>query len=551
MGTGATLGFSIDGMVRVKKVANLPSAVPMESNANPAPSAREAALDTRRARHGFLTNVGSNAVLVGAQMLGNLWMTPFLIGHLGIAAFGMIPLVTTIASYLSVLTQAIHTALSRFLVVDLEHQDLRAANSTFNTALFGLIGVVVALSPIALGVSLAFPTLFKVPAGWETDATWLFVLVVFASFVTVIAGIFAVSPFIHSQFAMSNAVNLAGLLARVALIAFLFCLLPARLWYASSGMVLGAVVSLIGSVVLWRRLTPGLRIRVNAVDSSRLRALAGMGGWITVSTFGAMLLARTDLLVVNTFFGAALTGGYGSVAQFPMLIDQMATAVATVLRPIILIKYAQQDLIGLQNIASQSVKLLGLALALPVGLLCGFSRPLLSVWLGSDYQYLSILLVIIVGHLSVNLSVRPLVHVQVAYNKVRWPGIATLVSGGLSLGLAVLAGMWGRWGAAGVALAVAVAWTAKSALYMPIYTARIMNLAWWSLLPPLLPIVIVTLCVGVGAHGLTLIRMPNGWLELAGLSTIVSLLYAAGVWGLGLSRADRRLLTGLLPRMMS
>jgi membrane protein EpsK len=484
---------------------------------------------------------------IASSTAANLWLTPFLIGHLGIAAFGMIPLVTSVTAYMSVLTTALNTALSRFLVIDLERGDVRAANSTFNTTLFGLITIILALSPIVLGVSLAFPTLFNVPPGWEADASCLFVLVALTSFVTVVGSSFAVSPFIYSRFLESNVVSFVGLLTRVGPIALLFSLLPARLWYAGSGALMAALVSLLGFVLLWRKWTPGLHVQITAFDRSRLRALTGMGGWVTVNTLGGMLLARTDLLVVNAFFGAALTGGYGSVAQFSIFINYMASAAATVLRPIILIKYAQQDLIGLQRLASQSVKLLGLSLALPVGLLCGFARPLLAVWLGPDYQFLSVLLVILVGPLSLNLSVRPLLYVQSAYNKVRWPGIATLVSGVVSLVLAVVAGMWGGWGASGVALAVAVAWTAKQGLYVPIYTARIMKLAWWSFLPTPIPVVTVTLLVGIAAYALTLVRMPTNWLELAGSAAILSLLYAAGVWGIGLSRADRQLLRELLP----
>jgi O-antigen/teichoic acid export membrane protein len=493
-----------------------------------------------------LLNIASNATYIASSALANLWLTPFLIGHLGIAAFGMIPLVTSITSYMSVLTTALDSALSRFLVIDLERGDARAANRTFNTTLFGLIGIILALSPIVLGVSLAFPTLFNVPAGWEVDASWLFVVVALTSFVTVIGSSFAVSPFIHSHFLLSNMVSFVGLLARIGLIVILFSLLPARLWYAGSGGLIAALVSLLGFVFLWRKLTPELHVQITKFDRSRLKSLTGMGGWVIVNTVGGMLLNRVDLVVVNAFFGAAVTGGYGSVVQFSMLMDYLATAVATVLRPIILIKYAQQDLMGLQRIASQSVKLLGLALALPVGLLCGFSRPLLSVWLGPEYQFLSVLLVIIVCHLSLNLSMRPLLYVQTAYNRIRWPGIVTLLCGGVSLGLAVLLGMWGKWEAAGVALAVAVAWTAKNALYVPIYTAHIMGLGWWSFLPTSIPIVTVTLLVGAAAYGLTQMRMPATWLELAGSATIISLLYVAGVWGIGLSPADRQLLGELL-----
>ena len=508
-------------------------------------------LEVARAHKSFLANALSNAAFVGVQAAATLWLTRFLINSLGIAAFGMIPLVSSLTAYMAILTTALDTALSRFLVLDLELGDSRDANKTFNTALFGLVGIILALSPLVLALSLAFPTLFKVPPGWERDARWLLALVATSSFITVIASCFQVSPFIYSRFVLINLVNFVGLIARLGTIIILFALLPARLWFVGGGTAIAALVSILGFVILWRRLTPDLHVRIAVFDLSRLRSLMSMGGWTIVNTLGAMLLSRVDLIVVNAFFGAAITGGYGSLVQFSLLMDYLATAAASAIRPVILIKYAQQDFAGLQRLASQAVKLLGLLLALPAGLLCGFSRPFLAVWLGEPYQYLSILLILLTCHLGINLSVRPLLWVQTAYNKIRWPGIATLVSGVASLGLAVLFAWWGKWGVAGVPLGVALAWTAKNVLYMPIYTAHIMKLRWWTFLPSLVPAAVGTLAAGLAAYRLTLVRAPDTWLELAVSVVIVSSLYAAVVWGVGLNRADRQLLRDLLTRRAS
>jgi len=512
---------------------------------------RDSALDTRRAREGFLANVGSNVVLVGAQVLANLWMTPFLIGHLGIAAFGMIQLVTTVVSYISILTSALDSALSRFLAIDLGRGDAPAANRTFNSALFGLLGIVAALSPLVVILSLYFPAIFDMPPTWERDSSLLFLLVASSFFVTVLGGCFSVSCFVHSRFVYTNAVNLAGLLVRVGLTLTLYSLSASRLWYAGGASLCAALVALTGFVALWRRLTPELNVSVSALDPARLRAMAAMGGWVLVNMAGATLLSRVDLIVVNTFFGPAMTGGYASAAQFSVLMEQLVGAASGVLRPVILIKYAQNDLAGLQRLAGQSVKLLGLALGLPVGLLCGFARPLLTVWLGPSYEYLAVLLVVIIVHQSLNLSVRPLLHVQNAYNKVRWPGIATLLGGAANLSLAILLARWGKWGAVGVALATAIAWTAKNGVYMPVYTARIMGLPWWALLPNLLASVMGTALVWGLAHAASLVRRPDSWLTLGASMVAVSLAYGLIIWAVGLNGYDRRLIKALLLRRLS
>jgi membrane protein EpsK len=274
----------------------------------------------------------------------------------------------------------------------------------------------------------------------------------------------------------------------------------------------------------------------------------GMGGWVVVNRVGGLLLQRVDLLVVNAVFGAAMTGSYGAILQFSILTQTLGDTATSVLKPIIFRKYGQGDSVGLKPLTSQAVKLLGLALALPVGLLCGFSQPLLSIWLGPSFEDLNILLILTVVHLSLSTSVLPLNYVQTAYNKVRWPSIITLLSGGANLGLAILLAKWGGWGVLGVAVAGAIVWTARSALYTPLYVAHIMKLPWWTFLPSLSASIIGTSLVGIIAYGLTLVRMPGSWLTLAGSAAVVSLLYIIGVGVIGLNRTDWQLLQDLFPR---
>jgi membrane protein EpsK len=504
-------------------------------------------VETGTARQGFLVNVSSNLAFTAVQAVAYLWFTPFLIGYLGIAAYGMVPLVNSLVISMAILATAQYSTVSRFLAIELEQGDRLGANKTFNTALCAIVAACLALSPLILLISLNFPMIFDVPPGWEKDASWLFAIVAVGFFVTVIGNNFGVSPFIHSRFLSINVVNFVALLARIGFVVILFSLFRARLSYVGGGILIGALISLLGFVLLWRKFTPELHVQVTAFDRSRLNPMIGMGGWIAVNMVGALLLARVDLVVVNVFFGAAMTGGYAAAAQFSPLMESLVNAAAGVFRPVVLVKYAQRDFAALQRLSSQAIKLLGLGLALPVGLLCGFSRPLLTIWLGPSFGYLSVLLVILVCHQSLNLSVRPLLDVQNAFNKVRWPGIATLLTGVASLGLAVLLAKWGRWGAAGVALAVSAAWTAKNCLFVPIYTAHIMKLPWWTFLRSLIPTAIGTLFVGIASYAFALLRMPDNWFALMGSAIMVSLLYVVVVWVIGLSQADRTLLKGLVP----
>jgi O-antigen/teichoic acid export membrane protein len=254
-----------------------------------------------------------------------------------------------------------------------------------------------------------------------------------------------------------------------------------------------------------------------------------------------------DLLAVNAFFGAATTGAYGSVAQISTLLDSLVTTVSLVIRPILMIQFAKGDLIGLRRVGITSVKFMGLALALPIGIICGLAKPILSIWLGSDYQYLSVLVFVLIAHFSINLAVRPLLYMQVAFNKVRWPGIVTLLTGLVNLCLAFLIAWWGKWGYLGVALVGALVWTFRNSIYTPIYTAHIIRAPWWCFYPGLGASLIGTIFVMGTSYGLTLIKMPTNIFTLTGYAILVSLFYVLLVWVFGLSKAERLLINDLSP----
>ena len=137
-------------------------------------------------------------------------------------------------------------------------------------------------------------------------------------------------------------------------------------------------------------MTPQLHIDRYDIDRQRFRALVGLSGWSAVNQAGSLLLMQVNLLVVNAMFGAEMTGRYGSLLLFPALIDTMTGTVVSVLSPAIMTRYAVGDIEGMRRLASRSVKLLGVGLALPVGLLCGFGRPLLNLWLGPEFAHLDL-----------------------------------------------------------------------------------------------------------------------------------------------------------------
>jgi O-antigen/teichoic acid export membrane protein len=503
-------------------------------------------LDDQSLRGRFALNVLSSLVMLGLNVATGLWLTPYLITHLGVAVFGLVPLAASVTAYLSIVNSALNSAVGRFLTIDIRRGLLDVANRTFNTSLWGSIALAAGFFPVVVGFSVVAPDVFDMPPGQEEAASWLFGMVMVSYFVGLVRSAFSVAAFASNRFDLQNAITASNLVVRLLMIVLLFQLAAPQVWHVGVGTVVGVVASLGIAVMVWRRLLPELRVDRHAFDRSRLADLFAMSGWMMINQVGTLLFLNMDLIIVNLFLGAEAEGRYGSVMQWPVLLRTFASTVAAVLTPVVLAHFARQDLGRITRISQQAVKLLGLSVALPVGLVCGLSRPLLRVWLGPDFSDLAILLSTLTLHLCVNLAVMPLFSVQVTLGKVKWPGIVTLVMGLVNLGLATWwVGL--RADGLGVALAGAVVLTLKNAVFTPIYGAHILKIHWSGFTARMVPGILGAVGVGLAGYWLTCRYPLDNWGMLAAAAALVSVIYAGVVFLVVLNREDRQLLRGFVP----
>lgn len=494
----------------------------------------------------FAINVFSNVAMLVLNIVVGFWFTPYLIKHLGAALYGLVPLATSVTSYMSVIDRALNSALGRFLTIDLRQGNSELANKTFNTALWSSIGISILLLPIILGISINVPYLFDVPTGYEQQARWLFTAVMFAYLVGAITSTFRVSTFACNRFDLQNLTLVVGLLLRVAVIVLCFSLFLPQIWQVGLGLLLGGLGALLVSVINWRWLTPSLKISWRAFDRSRLRHLFSFSGWMVIAWVGGLLFLSIDLIIVNRFLGAEAGGGYGAVLQWSILLRTLASTVSSTLTPIVLAQYARGDMEQMAHLSQKAVKLLGLAIAFPVGLVCGLSESLLLVWLGAEFSHLALLMSTLTGHLSINLAILPIMSIFVALNKVRYPGIASLSMGTLNLILALWWVSSDKVGM-GVALAGAVTLTLKNGIFTSLYGAHIQQLPWNTYLRSINYSLLGATSVGLSGYVLAQYMVIDSWFALGITAFLIGIIYALLLYFLVLNEEDYQLLNRFVP----
>jgi membrane protein EpsK len=422
----------------------------------------------------FRTNLTASTAAFFFSALLNLWLTRYLIGHLGVEAYGLVPLAASIVAYMGIVTLALNVAVGRFLTISLERGELAEANVVFNTSLLGTSILVLLLSAPAAFVAYNVGRLLILPLGHESGARWLLGGALFAFLATTLASPFEVSTYCRNRLELRSLVSVLSTGARVLFIFALFTIVGTNLWLVGWGFVVGGCVYFGAALLVWRFLTPELRVHPTAFSAACLRRLLGTGSWVVVNQVGALLLLSVDLMIVNRFLGSVAGGRYAVALQLAVFLRLLAAALAGVFGPSMLYRYAENDIDGLLKLACRAMKLLGLVMAIPIGLVIGFSRPLLGTWLGSDFVSVAPLLILLAVHLPINLCVQPLFYIQVATNRVKVPGVVTCLTGLGNVALAI----WlvsGGLGVYGVALAGAIMLTAKNALFTPLYAAGILR----------------------------------------------------------------------------
>jgi len=494
-------------------------------------------------------NLISNGMVLGLNVLISLWFTPYLIRRLGIAVYGLLPLAFALTAYLNIITLSLNNAAGRFLAIDLKKSDGVSANRTFNTIFFGNIGAIVLCLPIVVAMLSVIPRLFNIPPGQEFVAKYLFLAVFTVYLLNFFRSSFSVSAWALNRLDLRNIVIALHYILRAGFVVLLFLFFRPSLLFVGAGLLLAACFWLGGDILLWRKLTPQLRIQPSLFDKAQLGQLFTMGGWLLINQLGVVLFLKIDLVIANAFLGAKIAGEYGSVLLFSSLIQQVAYNISMTLTPSFVSKYASGDMEALRRISRLAVKCMGLVLALPVGLICGFARPLLLLWLGKNFLHLQPLLIVLTAHLALNMAVRPLFGLNIAFNKVRVPGLVTLGLGIFNLLLAIIL-VHAGWGGLGIAMSGALSMTVRNLFFTPLYAARVQKLPWFTYFGTVLALALLNAFFIGMVWGISQLSAVKTWPALAMLAAAVSVVYMIISYGCVLREEEKALLWKLLPLWM-
>lgn len=504
--------------------------------------------DVLEAKKHLIANVSSNVLLVIVISLIGFWMTPYLIRHMGVAVWSMVPLMTSVVSYFGLLTSGITSAVGRFVGICLKKGDNEGGNIYFNSAFFGMLFLFSFLSIFVFILTVFLHRIFRIPEGYEFATRVLFVFIVVSTFLTALSSPFFVSAFVRHRFDLGNLAGVVSRFFRVGLMVFCFTYFGASLVYVGLSYLGMTLILFVSLILLTRILTPELHVRWKFFKRGVLYEMGVMSGWITVDQIGTLLYLSIDLIIINLFLGAEAGGRYAPILQLVLLLQVLSFTIGGIFAPVAYSYIANNEIEALSRQAGRSIKYVGLIMALFIGGMCGFSKPLLECWLGPSFAELNPLLWLLAFPQAIFLAINPLYNINRGMNKVSVPAIATVIGGVLNLVLSILLVKYTTLGLYGVAIATVFSYAVRCIFFTPIYTALILGQSATSFIKKVVPGLIMSVVVGLVCLVLSRTFYLASYLRLAVVGFVVCVLYIPLCYAAMLDRSDRAFLWSLAHR---
>jgi membrane protein EpsK len=167
---------------------------------------------------------------------------------------------------------------------------------------------------------------------------------------------------------------------------------------------------------------------------------------------------------------------------------------------------------------------------------------------GPQFAQLGPLMWILTLPLVINLSVLPLFTINVAFNKVRIPGIVTFIMGIGNIILAISLPLLLGWGYYGVAVAGAIVLTLKNTFFTPWYATKIMNISPSTFNKSMIAGLIASLIIIAAAFLCGKILTISSLIIIVIAGVAISLLYLIPLWYIGLNQSERNLIARYIPK---
>ncbi|MGO9401910.1 MAG: oligosaccharide flippase family protein [Terriglobales bacterium] len=346
----------------------------------------------------ILKNVGSSWSALGTNVAVGIFLSPFILHHLGDAAFGVWVLIFSVTGYYGLFDLGIRSSIIRYVSKYTATGDQDKLNSFVNTALFSYASVGVVSMVLTALLSSSVERVFKIPPEMHSQARLLLLMVGASVSLGFPLGVFGGMLEGLSRFYILNWTSIGSSLARAALIVYFLNRGYGLLTVALITVALPVISSIVRGIIVFRLCPLALGLRY--VNRDSFHHMANYGGTTFLVMIAARLRFRTDALVLGTMMSTVAVTHFNIGSRIVDYAQESVSSLAQIFVPMASQSEATGNLDRLRKIyvaGNRACAFLIFPLAATLILL---GKHIIRIWMGARYVPFSypVLVVLIVPY---------------------------------------------------------------------------------------------------------------------------------------------------------
>jgi O-antigen/teichoic acid export membrane protein len=475
-------------------------------------------------------NVGSSWFALGLNILVGLFISPYILHHLGDEAFGLWVLIFSVTGYYGLFDLGIRSSIIRYVAKYSSVAENEELNRLINTAFFTYSGIGVVALLITIAVSFFVGSIFRISGDSLHLARWLFLMVGAAVALGFPLGVFGGILEGLQRFYVLNIANMSATILRALLIVIALRHGYGLLMVAFITVTLPLVANVVNAAVVLRVLP--LRFGLEHINRESLRRIASYSGTTFIIIVAVRLRFKTDAIVIGAFVSSAAITYFTIGSRLVDYAGEVVSGLAQLFVPMSSQSDATGDLTGLRKIFVAGNRACALIIFPMAAILIILGKSVIEAWVGARYiapSYPVMLVLVIPFTLLLAQSASSRILYGMAKHKTL--AVVTLLEGAANLFLSIF--LVRRFGILGDAAGTAIPLVCTTLFFLPRHLCRVLKISIGVYVRQafLLPLMLCAPLVAV----LLLMRhwfVAHNYLQLA-----IQLGVGSAVYGVGLSWA--------------
>lgn len=435
-------------------------------------------------------NMIANVLSFGLSLIISFFLTPYITQKVGIEAYGLIGLANSLTNYITVITAALNSMASRFIIIEFHKKNQEKANIYFNSVLIAnaVLALIILIPSIWLLINIK---ILNISDNLIFDARLTFAIVLLSFLINLIGAFYGIVLYAKNMLWKGSLRTAESYIIRIILIIAFFSLFSGKVYYVVLATFIAGLYVIIFNVYYTKKYMPDLQISTKKFSFTAIRQLISAGIWNSLTKLSQILLDGLDLLLSNLFISGVMTGNVSIGKTIPSLYTSVVALLSDSFYPVFLEYYSKDKTKQLMEEIKNSITVLSMISGVSLSFLIVYAKEFYQLWMpNADSQLLYWITLLSTGTVLISGCIYSLYSVFSLTNNVRENSIALIITGVLSICTTYICLKYTDLGVFAIVGVSSIYGILRNLTFTPIYAAKCLKVPKYTFYP----VIIKNLC---------------------------------------------------------